>query len=154
MLTFVWSRNMWAIACNQTWNMIRMFPYIDVIMCTMVSHITDVSNVCPIVCSGADDRKHQSFASLAFMAGIYLWRLDSPHKGLVTWKMLPFDDVIMFESPCWLFDQFWFAALVPHRVCCINHSTTLNEMVLVYQRNLCSTKSARTQSDFVAKQVV
>ena len=32
----------------------------------MASQITDVSTVCPNICSGADKRKHQSSASLAF----------------------------------------------------------------------------------------
>ena len=40
--------------------------------------------------SGADQRKHQSFTSLAFVRGIYRW-----HKGSVTREMFPFDDVIM-----------------------------------------------------------
>ena len=45
--------------------------------------------------SGTDQRKHQSSASLAFMWGIYQWPLNSPHKGPVTRKMFPFDDLIM-----------------------------------------------------------
>ena len=41
--------------------------YSDVIMSLMVSQITGVSIVCPTVWSGTDQRKHQSFASLAFV---------------------------------------------------------------------------------------
>ena len=41
------------------------FHYSDVIMSAMASQITGVSSVCSTVCSGADQRKHQSFASLA-----------------------------------------------------------------------------------------
>ena len=44
---------------------------------------------------GADQRKHQSSASLAFVWGIHRWPVNSPHKGPV--KMFPFDDVIMVE---------------------------------------------------------
>ena len=44
---------------------------------------------------GADQRKHQSSASLAFEWGIRRWPVNSPHKGSVTRKMLIFDDVIM-----------------------------------------------------------
>ena len=33
--------------------------------------------------------------SLVFMRGIHQWPVNSPHKGPVTWKMFPFDDVIM-----------------------------------------------------------
>ena len=39
--------------------------------------------------------KHQSSASLAFVRGIQRWSMNSPRKGPVTWKMFPFDDVIM-----------------------------------------------------------
>ena len=46
-------------------------------------------------CSGADQRKHQSPASLAFVRGIHRSLVDSPHKGPVTRQMFPFDDVIM-----------------------------------------------------------
>ena len=44
---------------------------------------------------GADQRKHQSSASLAFVRRIYRWAMNSLHKGPVTWKIFPFDDVIM-----------------------------------------------------------
>ena len=46
--------------------------------------------------SGADQIKHQSSASLAFVRGIHRSPVNSPHKGPVTRKMFPFDDVIMF----------------------------------------------------------
>ena len=45
--------------------------------------------------SGADRRKHQSSASLAFVRGIHRGPVNSPHKGPVTQKMFPFDDVII-----------------------------------------------------------
>ena len=45
--------------------------------------------------SGADQRKHQSSASLTFVRGIHRWSVNSPHKGPVTRKMFPFDDVII-----------------------------------------------------------
>ena len=65
--------------------------YSYAIMSAMASQITDVSVVCSIVCSGVDQRKHQSTASLTFVRGIYRWPVDSPHKGPVTWKMFPVD---------------------------------------------------------------
>ena len=46
--------------------------------------------------SKADQRKHQSSASLAFVQGIQRWPVNSPHKRPVTQKMFPFDDVIMW----------------------------------------------------------
>ena len=46
--------------------------YCDVIMGTMTSQITSLTIVYSTVHSGADKRKHQSFASLAFVSGIHL----------------------------------------------------------------------------------
>ena len=40
-------------------------------------------------------KKHQSSASLAFVRGIHRGTVNFPHKGSVTRKMFPFDDVIM-----------------------------------------------------------
>ena len=71
-------------------------PYYSVvIMRPMASQITGVSIVYSSVCWGADKRKHQSSASLASARGIYRWPVNSPHKGPVTRKMFPLDDVIM-----------------------------------------------------------
>ena len=67
-------------------------------MTTMASQLTSLTVVYSIVYSGADQRKHQSSASLAFVWGIHRWPLNSSHKGPVTRKMFPFDDVIM---SCW-----------------------------------------------------
>ena len=61
----------------------------------MTSQITGVLIICLNVCSVADQRKHQSPMSLAFVRGIHRWQVNSPHKGPVTRKMFPFDDVIM-----------------------------------------------------------
>ena len=46
--------------------------YNDVIMSAMTSQITGVSIICSSVGSGADQRKHQSSASLAFVPGHYI----------------------------------------------------------------------------------
>ena len=46
--------------------------------------------------SDADQRKHQSSASQAFVRGIHWWLVDSPHKGPVMQKMFPFDNIIMY----------------------------------------------------------
>ena len=74
--------------------------YGDVMMTAMASQITGVLIVCWTVCSGADHRKHQSSASLAVVRGIHRWLVDSPHKGPVTRKMFPFNDVIVFGHHC------------------------------------------------------
>ena len=69
--------------------------YSDVIMNAMAPQITGVWIVYSTVHSGADQRKHQSTASLAIVRGIHLGPVNSPHKGSITRKMFPFDDVIM-----------------------------------------------------------
>ena len=70
----------------------------DVTMSAMGSQITGVSIVCAAVCSGTGQRKYQSSASPAFFMGIYRWQVDSPHKGPVTRKMFPLDDVIIIHQ--------------------------------------------------------
>ena len=72
------------------------FHYSDVIMSAMASQITGVSIVCSTDCWGADQRKHQSYASLAFMREIHRGPVNSPQNGPVTRKMFPLDDVIMY----------------------------------------------------------
>ena len=64
-------------------------------MSTMVSQITSLTSVYPTIYSDADQRKHQSSASLAFVWRIHRGPVNYPHKGPVTRKMFPFDDVIM-----------------------------------------------------------
>ena len=65
----------------------KVSHYSDVIMGAIASKITSLTVVYSTVYSDADQRKHQSSASLAFVRGI--------HRGPVTQKMFPFDDVIM-----------------------------------------------------------
>ena len=43
----------------------------------------------------ADQRKHQSSVWLAFVRGIHRWPVNSLHKGPITRKMFPFDDIAM-----------------------------------------------------------
>ena len=64
-------------------------------MGAMASQITSLTIVYSTIYSGANQRIHQSSASLAFVRGIHRWPVNSPHKWLVTRKMFPFDDVIM-----------------------------------------------------------
>ena len=53
--------------------------YDDVIMGAMASQITSLTIVYSTVYSGADQRKHQSSASLAFVRGIHRGPVNSPH---------------------------------------------------------------------------
>ena len=69
----------------------------DVIMGAIASQITSLTIVYSIVYSDADQRKHQSSASLAFVWGFHRGPMNSPHKWPVTRKMFPIDDVIMIK---------------------------------------------------------
>ena len=74
--------------------------YDDVRMGAIVSQITSLTIVYSIVYSDADQRKHQSSASLAFVRVIHRGPVNFPHKWPVTRKMFPLDDVIM--ATAWL----------------------------------------------------
>ena len=74
------------------------YHYTDAIMGAMMSQITNLTIVYSTVYSGADQGKHQSSASLAFVRGIHRGPVNSPHKWQVTRKMFPFDDVIMYAE--------------------------------------------------------
>ena len=74
------------------------YPHNDVIMSAMASQNTSLTIAYSTVYSGADQRNHQSSASLAFVRGIHRWPVNSPHKGPVTRKRVSFDDVIMWSN--------------------------------------------------------
>ena len=73
------------------------YHYDDVIMGVMASPITSIAIVYSTIYSDADQRKHHSSASLAFVRGIHRRPVNSPHKWPVTRKMFPFHDVIMLH---------------------------------------------------------
>ena len=93
---------LYICVCGENGNLVaaEIFKLISlhcsgVIIGAMAHKITIVSIVCPTVCSDADQIKHQSSASLAFVRGIHRWSVDYPHKWQVNRKMFPFDDVIV-----------------------------------------------------------
>ena len=69
--------------------------YTYLIMGALASQITSLTSVYSTVYSDADQRKHQSFVSLALVWGIHRGPVNSPHKWPITRKMFPFDDVII-----------------------------------------------------------
>ena len=87
--------------CEWISSVAREWHYSDVIMSAIASQITSLAIVYSTVYSGANQRKHQSSASLAFVRGIRRWPVKSQHKGPATRKMLPFDDVIMQYRLIW-----------------------------------------------------
>ena len=74
---------------------VRSTHYNDVMMGAIAFQISSLTIVHSTVYSGADQRRHRSSMSLAFVCGNHRGRVNSPHKWSVTRKMFPFDDVIM-----------------------------------------------------------
>ena len=93
-----------------------VYHYDDVIMSSIASQITSLTIVYSTIYSGADQSKHQSSASLAFVWGIHRGPVNSPHKWPVTRKMFPFDDVIMYFS--------WFLHWC-------NHTALFNKLLIL-----------------------
>ena len=70
--------------------------YIDVIMTTMASQITSLTVVNSTVLFRHRSKKTSKLRVTGLCAGNSSGPVNSPHKGPVTRKMFPFDDVIMF----------------------------------------------------------
>ena len=82
----IWSRNQFVFVCDYSLQWCHN------------GQITSLTIVYSIIYSDADQRKHQSYASLSFVCGIHRGPVNSPHKWPVTQKMFLFDDVIKFEN--------------------------------------------------------
>ena len=80
----------------------KIYHYGDVIMGIIASQITSLTIVYSTIYSGADQRKHQSSTSQAFVRWIHRGPVNSTHKWPVTRKMFPFDDVSM-SSENWYY---------------------------------------------------
>ena len=97
--------------------------YDDVTMDAIASQITSLTIVYSTVYSGADQSRHQSSASLAFVWGIHRGPVNSPHKWPVTRKMFPFDDVIMQRKGT---HEFIYEFLIVIWVAMYRNSTSRN----------------------------
>ena len=80
--------------------------YNDVIMSVMASQITGILIIYSTVCSGPDQRKHQSSASLDPVRGIHRWPVILCTKGHSI-KISVFHGIYLSRSPC------YFQARVP-----------------------------------------
>ena len=58
-------------------------------MSVMASQITSLTIVYSTVYSGADQRKHQSSVSLAFVRGIHQWPVNSPRVSAIAEELAP-----------------------------------------------------------------
>ena len=99
-------------------------------MSPMASQITSLTFVYSTDYSGADQRNHQSPASLAFVRGSPMTG-EFPHKGPVTRKMFPFDDVIM-----WWFTLIPFASWFLLPALPLNYALSCSENGLIPQERI------------------
>ena len=96
--------------------LILALHYSGVMMSAIASQITSLMIVYSTVYSSADQRTHQNSASLAFVLGIHRWPVNSPHKGPVTRKMFPFDDVIMQQGRHRTREQHFATVLIANHI--------------------------------------
>ena len=110
--------------------------YIDVIMTTVASQITSLTVVCLTVYSDADQRKHQSSASLAFVWGIHRDRWIPRTKGQLRGKCfhLMTSSCIMWMPP--IINMLNWIAANSQNLLIINYSVlTINISCLFVQMN-------------------
>ena len=101
--------------------------YNEVIRSAMASQITSLTIVYSIVYSGADQRKHQSSASLAFCGEFTGDRWIPRKKWPVTRKMFPYDDVIILSL------HFNLLVHQIHRYCIKSaHSWSIDAYTIIY----------------------
>ena len=116
----MWCHNPLAVPL-MGWHLCLVAHCGDVIISVMASQITSLTIVYLTIYSGADQRKHQSSVSLAFVSGIHRWPVNSGHKGPVMQKMFPFDDntVLIDDYICktWV----WKNSCGKHLLIWINH---------------------------------
>ena len=86
----------------------KLVHYSDVIKHAMASQIASLAIVYSTVHSGADQRKHQSSASLAFVREIHWWPLNSPRKGPISrkkvfiwWRHNGVTGTCLIQIGCW-----------------------------------------------------
>ena len=138
--------------------------YNDVIMSTRASQITSLTIVYSTIYSGADQRIHESSASLAFVRGIYQGLVNSPQQMgsnrenvSIRWRHHGICQSLVSSTHKWLevrnvdviFDDNQYKLLNKHLGCwwfeipwCLCDITVMNEMCHVFlssKHALCST---------------
>ena len=122
-------------------------------MSAMASEITGVSIVYSTVCSDADQRKHQSSVSLAFVRAIHRWPVNSLRKWVVTRKVFRVDDVIMFimtpSYPFYYLRVFLYRAIRKKVLTFSQSNWTMNFVLLRRRIHPPMTRNQQTE-DFAA----
>ena len=146
-------RKMFNQSINFRGQLFMWYHYSDVIIGATSSLITSLTFVYSAVCSGADQRKHKSLASRAFVRGIHRSPANSPHQWPVSWKVFPFDDVVMSKRnyiPCCricikryfaLFKHYFFIRLSQEIICILiwislkfAHEVAVKNTTMSYRR--------------------
>ena len=111
--------------------------YIDVIMAMMASQITSLSVVYSTVYSDADQRKHQSSASLAFVWGIHRDRLIPRTKGQLRRKcfhLMTSSRGFWFLSPIWS-SPFWCYLVRAVTLFCLSFNVSKSHTTMMTSSN-------------------
>ena len=77
---------LWCFIPFTSLQLIWRWHYSDVIMRAIASEITGVTSVYAIICSGADQRKHQSSASLPVTGEFPAQRARDPENVSIWWR--------------------------------------------------------------------
>ena len=101
------------LICSYIVRLFQCSHYCDAIMGVVAYQITSLRIVYLTVYSGADQRKHQSSASLAFVWGIHWGPVNSPHKWPVTRK------IFHLMTSSWVFKNTP-QLLITDPLCCAN----------------------------------
>ena len=62
---------------------------------------------------------HRGQCYCPFMRGIHQWLVNSPQEGALTWKMFPFDNVIMRSSLSHIMGNIVYISHISHNISCV-----------------------------------
>ena len=137
----------WYLEClsHVFWGCSRSptYHYCDAIMGTIASQITSLTMVYTTVYSDADQSKHQSSASLAFVRGIHRDRWIPRTKGQLRGKCFH-----LMTSSCYrIFSIFWGRVYASKYSAQVGHETrkTLEQLDVVCLARWC--QSTKTKCD-------
>ena len=118
--------------------------YIDVIMSAMASQITNLPIIQAQIKANIKATRHWPLCA----QGIHPWPMTSPHRGPVTWKMFPFDDVIMERAICHYLNR-WQPRLLTHAIIGSPWSTNTEQDALL-AINLNTEKISECQIKYIS----
>ena len=120
-------------------------------MNAMASQITSVSAVYSTVCSGTDQKKNQSFTSLAFVRGIHRWPVysitqrDNNAENVYSWWRHHESVIVKIPDPIWnqIHDTTWrHQATMGHSFPLFTDFTILTMTIVNYHPSLAKSNMA------------